>query len=149
MGVFATRSPHRPCPIGLTVAKVWSNVQMCTHDFSCNISNGSFVINTKRRIFHTYIPMALFLMISVYFSSYHLWCFMSQLAKCISLLKEAFQCQYFCLPWVNFWHIMEDFGEALPGYMKFEIERVITWELIYFLYFRWWQYKEICFYSQE
>jgi tRNA (Thr-GGU) A37 N-methylase len=21
-GVFATRSPHRPCPIGLTVAKV-------------------------------------------------------------------------------------------------------------------------------
>lgn len=22
MGVFATRSPHRPCPIGLTVAKV-------------------------------------------------------------------------------------------------------------------------------
>lgn len=22
MGVFATRTPHRPCPIGLTVAKV-------------------------------------------------------------------------------------------------------------------------------
>lgn len=22
IGVFATRSPHRPCPIGLTVAKV-------------------------------------------------------------------------------------------------------------------------------
>ncbi|KAE8654635.1 BNR/Asp-box repeat family protein [Hibiscus syriacus] len=28
-GLFATRSPHRPCPIGLTVVKVYSNLQMC------------------------------------------------------------------------------------------------------------------------
>jgi len=26
MGVFGTRSPHRPCPIGLTVAKVKTRV---------------------------------------------------------------------------------------------------------------------------
>ena len=31
-GVFATRSPHRPCPIGLTVAKVnfnFGSASMC------------------------------------------------------------------------------------------------------------------------
>lgn len=29
MGVFATRSPHRPCPIGLTVAKVGEFISLC------------------------------------------------------------------------------------------------------------------------
>jgi len=29
-GVFATRSPHRPCPIGLTVAKVRTLVGFVT-----------------------------------------------------------------------------------------------------------------------
>lgn len=34
MGVLATRSPHRPCPIGLTVAKVRIYF---THSFSMSI----------------------------------------------------------------------------------------------------------------
>ena len=27
MGVLATRSPHRPCPIGLSVAKVYESYE--------------------------------------------------------------------------------------------------------------------------
>lgn len=28
MGVLATRSPHRPCPIGLSVAKVYESNEL-------------------------------------------------------------------------------------------------------------------------
>jgi tRNA-Thr(GGU) m(6)t(6)A37 methyltransferase TsaA len=47
MGVFATRSPHRPCPIGLTLAKVEA-VQGCTVLVSgVDLVDGTPVLDVK------------------------------------------------------------------------------------------------------
>lgn len=51
VGVFSTRSPHRPCPIGLSLVEIQSIDKTCIHFFGTDMVDGTPVLDIK-----PYIP---------------------------------------------------------------------------------------------
>lgn len=51
VGVFSTRSPHRPCPIGLSLVEIQSVDKTCIHFIGTDMVDGTPVLDIK-----PYIP---------------------------------------------------------------------------------------------
>lgn len=51
IGVFSTRSPHRPCPIGLSIVEICKIDGACIHFYGTDMIDGTPVLDIK-----PYIP---------------------------------------------------------------------------------------------
>jgi len=58
VGVFASRSPHRPNPIGMSVARIDSITELEKHQFAIHLSGADLLDNTPVLDIKPYLPYA-------------------------------------------------------------------------------------------
>ncbi|KAI4335465.1 hypothetical protein L6164_014109 [Bauhinia variegata] len=117
MGVFATRSPHRPCPIGLTVAKVEA-----VHGHMVLLSGVDLVDGTPVLDVKPYVPYC----DSIAEATVPDWLMVDNLltVACVSFSED------FTLSLENCWRMTEKKSlYASAGEMQCLIKQVLSWDI--------------------